>query len=69
MTSKEYGQLYVYDSSNKNISYDTVKINLLKKELTDYIQNTLVDLDNEKIEKYFVSKRILASSIGFTPHS
>lgn len=58
MASKEYGQLYVYDSNNKNISYDIVKINLIKKELTEYVQNILINLDNEKIEKYFVSKRI-----------
>ena len=58
MISKDYGKLYLYDSNNKNISYDTTKINLIKKELTEHVQNILIDLDNGKIDKYFVSKRI-----------
>ena len=57
MLSKNYGKLYTYELGN-NISYDTVKINILKKDITDYVQDVLLDLDNGKIEKYFVSKRI-----------
>lgn len=58
MTSKNYGKLYVYDSETKNISYDTVKINIMKNEITEQVQNLLINLDNGNIDEYFVSKRI-----------
>lgn len=58
MLSKNYGKIYIYDSTNKNISYDTLKINEIKKNITEYVQEILLNLDNGYIEKYFVPERI-----------
>lgn len=57
MISKSYEKLYVYDSETKNISYDTVKINIMKNEITEQVQNILINLDNGDIDEFFVSKR------------
>lgn len=51
----------LYDNSDKEnikISYDVVKINKLKNELTKRIEKRIMDLDNGNIDEYFIPKRI-----------
>lgn len=38
--------------------YDTNKFNILRKDITDSIEEKLINLDNGKIDKYFIFERI-----------
>ena len=55
LAEKDYQTFFITDEVTKEISYDTMKINELKNDITQYVQDILLDLDNGKIPEYFIS--------------
>ena len=44
--------------SDNNFSYDTTKINKMKMEITKYVQEALLKLDDGIVDDFFVSNRV-----------
>lgn len=53
----KYQSFFVSNEKEKNISYDTRKLNELKNEVAEYVQDILLDLDDGKIQEYFLENR------------
>ena len=60
ITSQDYSFVrnnHTIDSNN-TFSYDTVMIMKVKNEITEYVQDILVHLDDGKIDDYFIPERL-----------
>lgn len=46
------------NENSKLFSYDTIMLTKIKDEITAYVQDSFIQLDNGKIDEYFISDRI-----------
>ena len=46
------------NENSKLFSYDTIMLTKIKDEITAYVQDNFIQLDNGKIDEYFISDRI-----------
>ena len=68
INKEKISDILLITKNNKNeiekISYDTYKINKIKSNITLDVQNTLMDLNNGKVDNYFILDRIKKSKFS-----
>ena len=59
ITEKDLRDLFIIEEKEEaRISYNTKKLNNIKNEITTYIQDVLINLDDGKVDNYFIPNRI-----------